>query len=510
MRKLVKILFSRLTIVGLCILIQLGVIIWLIVSFNLGSFWFLVSAYIISAIVIIYIIYKDEIPEFKLPWVIVVLLVPGVGALIYALFGHLKLSKKEHMRFSAIREASRHYIRQNADLEELKKKDKEAYLQVNYIIKSSYVPYQDHSDVTYYKLGDYFLPDYLEELKKAKKYIFIEYFIINRGQMWNQILSILEEKVKEGVKVKVLYDDMGSMFLLPSHYYKTLQKLGIDSMPFNRFRPVLSSVFNNRDHRKITVIDGKVGFTGGLNLSDEYINIGSKYGKWKDSAIRIKGPAVKNLLQLFIMNWNGTSPNKLDIREYLDYDPEPISEAKGGVVPFGDGPDPIYKEKIGKTVIMNMINSATKYMYITTPYLICDYELLDALKIAAKKGVDVRIITPHIPDKKIVFMLTRSNYQSLIEEGVKIYEYTPGFIHAKNYVSDDKYAMCGTINLDYRSLVHHFECGAFMYETSCIKDIKEDLDNTIKESEEISLEKSDLNFFQKVLVSLLKAFFPLF
>jgi cardiolipin synthase len=288
-----------------------------------------------------------------------------------------------------------------------------------------------------------------------------------------------------------------------------LNEEGIHCVLANRFTPVLSHIHNNRDHRKITVIDGKIGFTGGVNIADEYINAYEKYGHWKDSAIRMEGEAVKNLTALFLTNWNMQAELSLDIDTYMDM--VPLDEAGREVVAvYGDGPSPWYQESIGKNVYLNMIHGAREYVYITTPYLICDSELMNTLQLSARKGVDIRLITPHIPDKKPVYWMTRSSYRPLIFSGVKIYEYTPGFIHAKNFICDDKFAVCGTINLDYRSLVHHFECGAWMYDTDCIKDMKTDFLQTQAKSEQIILERSDLIGGKRLAAELMKVFAPLF
>lgn len=306
-----------------------------------------------------------------------------------------------------------------------------------------------------------------------------------------------------------MYDDFGCMATLPEHYYRQLCEEGIHCILSNKFTPVLSNVHNNRDHRKITVIDGTVGFTGGVNLADEYINACEKYGHWKDTAVRLEGDAVRNLSILFLASWNTQSKeNPLDFTPYLEVPMEPV-DGQGYVIPFGDGPEPLYQDTIGKNVYLNMIHGAKDYLYITTPYLICDHELLSALRMTAKKGVDVRLITPHVPDKKTVFLMTRSNYRVLIQDGVKIYEYTPGFIHAKSFVCDDRFAVCGTINLDYRSLVHHFECGAWMYGTSCIADMKADFLATEAQSQIITLEQSKMRGWQRLLAELMKVFSPL-
>lgn len=375
--------------------------------------------------------------------------------------------------------------------------------------RSAGMPCFDKSKTTYYPIGEEFYAALLEELQKAEQFIFMEYFIVQEGQMWNPIHEILKEKAAQGVAVYVMYDDFGCMTTLPERYYTQLSDDGIHCIPSNKFAPILSHIHNNRDHRKITVIDGKVGFTGGINLADEYINAIVKHGHWKDTAIKIEGNAVRNLTALFITSWNTQSKEHIDCGTYMSITTDQ-AEGNGYVIPFGDGPEPIYKDNIGKSVYLNMINAAKDYLYITTPYLICDHELLNALRIASKKGVDVRIITPHIPDKQAVFWMTRSNYKVLLEDGVKIYEYKPGFIHAKSFVCDDKFAICGTINLDYRSLVHHFECGAWMYHTDCILDMKTDFLKTMAQSQEIPTDLPVMRSWQRLLAEMMKVFSPLF
>lgn len=362
-----------------------------------------------------------------------------------------------------------------------------------------------------------FLKDLLIELKRAKKFIFMEYFIIKPGMMWDSIHEVLIDKVKENVDVRIIYDDIGSLGYLESDYYKKLQKEGIKCYKFNPFYPILSGIYNNRDHRKITIIDGKIAYTGGINIGDEYINLKSPYGHWKDSAIKLNGPAVNNLTKMFLEMYNSISKNEEDIEKYIKLNIEEnnnnldnINTDYGFVHPFGDGPKPIYKEQIAENNFINMINNAKKYVYITTPYLIIDYNLTTSLRSAALKGVDVRIITPHIPDKKIIFNLTRSSYKYLLEAGVKIYEYTPGFIHQKSLIVDDNLAFVGTVNFDYRSLVHHYECGVILYNTDSIKDIYIDIKNIIDESQEITLSNFKMRKIDKLISIILFIFSPLF
>ena len=458
--------------------------------------------------VVLYVINRDEIPEFKLPWLLILFILPFIGAFIYMLFTSTEQSKKEYQRFEkAHRSLQPHLAQSEIEMEKLKAQDENAWSQAMYICNAAGMSCKS-ADVTYYCLGEEFHQALLDSLKLAEKFIFMEYFIIQSGWMWDSIHDVLKEKAAQGIKVYLMYDDFGCMTTLPEQYYEEMRKEGIQCVPANKFKIVLSRIHNNRDHRKITVIDGKVGFIGGINLADEYINRAIKYGHWKDTAVKIEGEAVKNLAFLFMEFWNMQVDEQLDGREYLCTDML-FRHGDGLVIPYGDGPEPLYCETIGKNVYLNMIHTARNYLYITTPYLICDHELMSALKLAARKGVDVRIITPHIPDKKIIFLMTKSSYETLVGSGVRIYEYTPGFIHAKSMVCDDKFAVCGTINLDYRSLVHHFECAAWMYRVDCISAMKADFMETLSVSEQVSLENAKLKTWQRILAEVLKIFAPL-
>lgn len=458
--------------------------------------------------VLLYVINRDEIPELKVPWLMILFLFPVIGAFVFMLFSSTEQSKKEIRRLEEARKRIQAYQVQPSEIiEELKENDLEAYVQANYLYHAAGMPCS-RANAVYYRLGEEFHGALLESLKQAEKFIFMEYFIVQPGKMWDSIHEILKEKAAQGITVCMMYDDFGCMATLSERYYEELCAEGISCIPSNKFRAVLSRIHNNRDHRKITVIDGTVGFCGGVNLADEYINAFAKYGHWKDTAVKIEGEAVRNLTALFIELWNMQNTEQLDMAAYLRKEPF-AGKDKGIVVPYGDGPEPFYKEAVGKNVYLNMIHGAREYLYITTPYLICDYELMSALKIAAKKGVDVKIVTPHIPDKKLVFLMTRSSYETLFKSGVKVYEYTPGFIHAKNMICDDKFAVCGTINMDYRSLVHHFECAAWMYDTGCIYDMKMDFLETTAHSEQITGERAKLRWWWHLLAEILKIFTPL-
>ena len=361
---------------------------------------------------------------------------------------------------------------------------------------------------TYFPLGEDMHPQLLADLEKAEKFIYMEYFIIEEGKFWNSILEILKAKAAEGVDVKLVYDDVGCMMTLPGNYHKILKTFGIEATSFSRLRGNADSEFNNRSHRKITVIDGKVGYTGGINLADEYINEIVKHGHWKDTGIRLEGEAVWELTRLFLIDF-GINVKKMPKIPTELFPKQSDVHEDGYLIPFGDGPRPLFDRRVGKSVIQNMLSNAVRYVYMTSPYLIIDNELCQSIENAALRGVDVRIIVPHIPDKKIVFAMTRSFYLRLMAAGVKIYEYEPGFIHAKSYLADDDIAMIGTINLDYRSLVHHFENGVWMYRCEAIKQLKSDIESTFEKTIFITPEMLKTNIVKRFINAVVRIFAPM-
>lgn len=461
---------------------------------------------VLSMFAALYVINKDDDdPSYKIIWLIPILAFPVFGGLLYVVFGNKEPAKKLQEAFDNQEAAIKPYICPNDISEEIN--DAIVKGQVNYLIEENF-PIYNNSEIKYYSLGDEAYPDLLRELSKAKHFIFMEYFIVQEGIMFNTVLNILKQKVKEGVEVRFMYDDVGSLTMLPFRYFEQLESYGIKCIAFNHFVPFISAVMNTRDHRKITVIDGNVGFSGGFNLADEYINAKVKYGHWKDTGVMIKGEAVWNLTLMFLTAWNAS------LNHYEDYDkyhprhyPSVLHRPDGYILPYGDSP--LDNKPVGKNVYLNMINQAQDYLYIDTPYLIINDELKNALCLAVRRGVDVRIITPGIPDKKLVFKVTRSYYEPLVKGGVRIYEYTPGFIHAKNFVCDDKIATVGTINLDYRSLYLHFECGVYIYQSSVIEDIKTDFIKTMAVSKEITLEDVNKGRFRGLFEAILRLFAPL-
>ena len=452
---------------------------------------------------VIAIINSPDNPDYKLPWLVVVITFPIVGFMIYFMYYSRRLPRKYVKRLGEIVQMNQHD--DSTELSELKEADICAYRQAVHLKRISGNHLYQNTQTRYYPLGEDMFADLLDDLRAAEKFIFMEYFIIEEGLFWNSILEVLKEKASQGVAVKVIYDDIGCMTTLPGSYAKHLKKMGIDCVPFARLKGQANNEFNNRSHRKITSIDGKIAYTGGVNIADEYINKIERFGHWKDTGIRLEGEAAKELTMLFLSDY---AMNCRRMPEYQQYDISVPSENDGYMIPFGSGSAPMYERKVGQAVIENMLNNAKEYVYMTTPYLIIDNELTQTIENAAMRGVDVRIITPHIPDKKLVFGMTRSSYKRLMDSGVRIYEYEPGFIHAKMYVSDDTTAMIGTINLDYRSLVHHFENGVWLYKNSAVMDIKHDIIETMDKSIEIKDQFKD-TLSNRSIRALVRVFAPM-
>ena len=468
--------------------------------------YFYILVFFTEVFCVIKIINSNDNPDYKVPWLLFVLILPIVGFMTYFMFYSRKISKKQMNKIKTIKKNLKSKDDSN-ELEILKEEDKLAYTHAKLICNLADTHLYKNTKLEYFDLGEKMFVSMLEDLKKAEKFIFMEYFIIEEGLFWNSILEILKEKANNGVEVKLIYDDIGCMSTLPGNYYKKLKKANIQAIPFSILRGNADNEFNNRNHRKIMVIDNKIGYTGGINIADEYINHINRFGHWKDTGIRLEGEAVSELTNLFLIDYESNrKKNSCDFSKY--YLNNEISKKENGyIIPFGDGPNPIYKNRIGKTVIINMLNQAKDYIYITTPYLIIDNDLCLAIENTAKRGIEVKIITPHIPDKKIILAMTRTYYKRLLDAGVEIYEYNPGFIHAKSYISDDKLAMIGTINLDYRSLVHHYENGVWIYNDNVILSIKKDIQETLDKS--IKIEKVKENLFQRFITSIVKIFSPL-
>ncbi len=507
MNKVFKLLFNRLVIAGILILLQLAVILFWILTLTDDFIYFYFFSLVLGLSLVIYILGRTDNPSFKLVWAITILELPIFGGLLYLIFGGNKvgrrLKKKIDKRYKEIIE---HYDKNDGIIHEIEAIDKSVAKQVNYIKNASKFPIYKNTSTKYFSCGEEFFPIYLHELRKAEKFIFMEYFIISEGEMWDEILKILKKKVEEGVDVRIIYDDLGCARRLPNKYHEKLKAFGIKVQVFNQVFPILSSVLNNRDHRKITVIDGKAAFTGGLNLADEYINKVVRFGYWKDSVLLIKGEAVWSFTIMFLQVWSFYCGENIDYDKYKFDSLETLDN--GYVQVYGDSP--YDGELIGESVYMNILNNAKNYVYIYTPYLVIDNELLTSLILAAKSGIDVRIVTPHIEDKWYVHIITKSYYRQLIEAGVKVYEYTPGFIHSKVFLCDDEIATVGTINMDYRSLYFHFECGAYLYKTECIKEIKKDFKETFKVSKSITIEDTrKIKWSNRFLRAIIRLIAPL-
>ncbi|WP_455345016.1 cardiolipin synthase [Vagococcus xieshaowenii] len=464
----------------------------------------------VSGVTVLGIINSRRNPAYKIAWLIPVMLLPYLGVMIYLIFGRLYTKKSFQTKMDDVHKKEIDAIQKTVDSldphESLPTED--AAIHSTYLYNYGDFPLFKNSASEYLKIGEEMFESMKKELRKAERYIFMEYFIIEEGKMWNEILEILEEKVAKGVDVRLIYDDFGCLFKLPYKYNEVLEQKGIKTCVFNPIVPVLSSIFNNRDHRKIMVIDGKAAFTGGINLADEYINEVERFGHWKDTGILMKGDIAWGFTIMFLSMWDFLRGEKNDYTFYYPGRNHELEHTNGFYQPFSD--NPFTSEAISMSVYSNLINRAKRYIYITTPYLIIDNTLMDALCNAAKSGIDVRIQTPHIPDKWYAHSVTRSNYDQLLEAGVKIYEYTPGFIHSKSIVVDDLYAVVGSINLDFRSLYLHLENGIWMYDTDSVKEIYQDFVRVQKVCREITLEDAkSVGWWRHLARAILNVFAPL-
>lgn len=525
MLNLIKLLTNRIFISAILVMVQLAFIIAGVFFLSNKAVYMNTALTIISILVVFYIINKKENPSYKLAWIIPILIFPVFGGLFYLIFGGRRVGK--HLRTQAIKankDMSNLLVQDPDIMKELESTNSSVYNQISYLVtphkgsgidesaSTQIYPIYKNTETEYLSPGETFFEKLVDELKQAKHFIYMEYFIIENGFMWDTILKILIQKASEGVDVRIIYDDFGCIMKLPMDYHKTLTKHGIKCRKFNPIRAHLLKlpVMNNRDHRKITVIDGYIGFTGGINLADEYMNVTHPFGYWKDAAVMLKGEAVWSLTIMFMHMWNMCgSYEKFQFSRYAPYIySDKQFESDGYVLPYSDSP--MDNEIQAEMVYLNMINKATRYIYISTPYLIIDNELFTALSLAAKNGVDVRIVTPHKYDKWYVHMCTQANYIELVKAGVKIYEYVPGFIHAKTFVCDDETATIGTVNLDFRSLYLHFECGTFMYKSKAVKQLKDDYLHMLKGCMEMTEERcNNVNIFKRLFRGLLKVFSPL-
>ncbi len=504
-KKWYGILFRRRFIVAVLIIIQAMILLWGI-QIGIERYAFLEpTLQILSAFAALYIISRQDTAGYKLIWTVLILLLPVFGGLFYILY--------------RIQSSTERLARPKGNLRPAMKMPGDSFdaavrmmpghkAEITALQKFSGFPVYENTKTTFFASGETKFEALLEDLRNAQRYIFLEYFIVGTGKMWDSILEILEEKAQKGLDVRLMYDDMGSFMILPPKYKGILEKKGIKCMVFNPFRPFLSAVQNNRNHRKIAIIDGKVAYTGGVNLADEYINHIERFGHWRDAAIRIEGAAAWSMTVMFLEMWGLCTKKTENAALYYPYGAEGCNISSDGFVqPYCDSP--LDRDHVGERTYMQMIMNAKEYLYISTPYLIIDDSMLSALVTAAQSGVDVRILTPHKWDKPLVHMTTRSYYRSLLRGGVKIYEYTPGFNHAKTFVSDDETATVGTVNLDFRSLYLHFECGVKLYGTESVKAVRQDFLHTLSRCMEITEKDLKGGTIVRTAQSILRLFAPL-
>lgn len=510
MQKTSKRLLGRIVYWALAVLFQVGWIIFAVLVLKNKYPLIMTAIQLFTVVAILKLVSNDINPAYKLAWTILILAVPVAGAMIYFMFGKTWLGKELQNKMDQVAKETAGYLKETPEARRaLSQSSSSASCQSRYIRDHAGYPVHQKTTTKYFRVGEELYDALLQELKAAEHYIFMEYFIIDEGEMWQGILDVLEQKAQMGLDVRLIYDDWGCASTMPQEFQLMLRRRGIRCEVFNPLMPIATVLLNNRDHRKITVIDGHTAFTGGLNLADEYINRKERFGYWKDTGIMLHGEAVWNFTMMFLQTWSVLANEKVDYENYRPSEwHEELFEDDGFVQPYGD--TPLDHETVGENVYLNIINRAKEYVYIFTPYLIPDNEMITALRLAAKSGIDVRIVTPGIPDKKLVFLLTQSYYDTLIQAGVRIFEYKPGFLHAKSFVSDDKTAVVGTINLDYRSLYLHFECGVWMHQSEAVLQIKEDAMALFKECREITAEDcAKKSIGKRFWQSILRLFAPL-
>lgn len=509
MRNLSKLVFQRVVIVSLAILLQIAFLLAGMLWLQEYRVWIRTGLTILTWLAVIFIMSGRSNPSYKIAWIVLILAFPVAGLTIYILFGGNRTSRRSNHRLAPSELTVLEHLRQDpAPMRTLSSLPGPAYNHARYLFNSANYPVYDNSGTQYFSCGEDCWARMLDELQQAKHYIFLEFFIIGQGQMWDSILQILHQKALAGVDVRVMYDDFGCITRLPGRYCKQLRELGIQAHVFAPYIPVLSGRLNNRDHRKLMIIDGKAAFTGGVNLADEYINRTSPHGHWKDCGILVTGEAVWSMTVMFLANWDCVARLKEDVASFRPFYSTPAAQALGYVQPFADSP--LDNEDVGATIYQQLITSARHTIRIMTPYLILDHQMTQALCTAAKLGVDVRIITPGIPDKWYVHAVTRANYEVLTESGVRIFEYRPGFIHSKVCLADGCCAVVGTVNMDFRSLYLHYEDAVYLYQAEAITDISRDFEQTFPVCREITYERcKHVHLHQRVLRTLLRMFSPL-
>lgn len=501
--------FQRRVFVFTAVLVQFALLFYMFWTGITTVRWLYLALTLVSGAAVIVIIARRKETVYKLPWVILIALMPAFGGILFLIIHGQASQKKFARRLEEVDALLSPYFSQDPDTAARFAGTERGSLQrVRYLSRHNF-PLYDAADTLFFPSGEEMFRRLCEELEKAEHFIFFEFFIIADGEMWDRVHEILRRKAAEGVEVRVVYDDLGCLLRLPHRYDLTLEAEGIKAILFNPFRPVVSTVQNNRDHRKIVVVDGRVAFTGGVNIGDEYINRVERYGHWNDTALMVTGDAVRAFTGIFLQLWLCSRPeDEGDLARFFPpcTPAAPDEPRRGFVQPYGD--TPLDGETVGAWVYDQILRTATDYVWITTPYLIVDDTLCNSLMLAAKSGVDVRIVTPGIPDKKIVSTVSRSYYLALLEAGVRIYEYTPGFLHAKMFLSDDRTATVGTINLDYRSLYLHFECGAWMTDTEAVPRIKDYFTALFPMCREITEEEMRRNYFLRFIGALLQPFAP--
>lgn len=502
-------LFRRRVLVILLIAAQVLFFVWALNSGSAASTalsWLLTA---LSFLVVLGVVSTRDKGSFKLSWIVLILVFPIFGGLLYLLVNFQSSTRRFSKRVEASLVQARALALLPGDaLAEAQTVIPRYLPQLRYLQNFAGFPVYRQSSTEFFPLGEAAFRQMLSELEQAQRYIFLEYFIVQEGAMWNAILDILKRKAAQGVQVRLLYDDMGCFFLLPKDYPAQLRQYGIECAVFNPFRPLLAASQNNRDHRKILSIDGKVAFTGGINLADEYINVIEKHGHWKDCAVMVRGKAAWGFTLMFLQMWELCTQTPQDCAAFYPLEADRCAVLDDGfALPYADSP--MDRENVGEHVYLQLINEARDYLYICTPYLILDSSIISALCLAAKRGVDLRIITPHRWDKRLVHMTTRSYYPELLQAGVKIYEYTPGFMHAKTFVADDEVATAGTTNLDFRSLYLHFECGVWLYGSRAVAQIKEDFLNTLAVCRPITPQDCRCGAAKRLFQELLRLFAPL-
>lgn len=473
----------RLMLTAFFILLQIAVVIVTAYFFAGRTLWVYAFLQAISLIIVIRILTKKGNPSYKMTWIIYILIFPLVGGLVYLFWGGGRVFPHIKKRMKKFSEGSQSFLEQDPKVKNrLLYEDLHHSRQATYLFKASGFPAYDNTETTFLALGETAFPVILRELEKAEKYIFIEFFILAEGSMWEEIHEVLLRKKKAGVEIRIIYDDFGSITGQYRGFAQRLRDEGFKVSVFNRIRPSVDIFMNNRNHRKIIVIDGKVAFTGGMNIADEYVNRRERFGYWMDCAVMLKGKAVTSFVVMFLNMWGFCVDKK---QRYAKYITDYVRPTAGFVQPYCDGP--VNDKNPAEGIYMQLLNTAQKYVYIATPYLIVDNAMLRALTLAAQSGIDIRIITPHIPDKWYVHPVTQHCYDELLAAGIRIFEYTPGFIHSKIFVSDDRVATVGTVNMDYRSFFFHFECGVWMCGTDTVDDIKKHFLSLQAQSKEINL-----------------------